>query len=109
MKPIFEPDVDRIITGTNSYGEKNLIYIKGVYWEDNLGEFVYTTEDDNCSFTESYLIEEGIVLADRNYDAINDLRERIDELLRENVDNRRIIRNLKTRLVEIQSIAKVVL
>lgn len=109
MKPIFEPDVDRIITGSNSYGEKNLIYIKGVHWDEDLGDFVYTTEDDKCAYTESFLVEEGIVLADRNYESINDLKERIDELLRENVDNRRIIRNLKTRLVEIQSIAKVVL
>ncbi len=109
MKPIFEPDVDRIVTGSNIYGEKNLIYIKGVYWDEDLGEFVYTTEDGNCAYTESFLVEEGIVLADRNYESINDLKERIDELLRENADNRRIIRNLKTRLVEIQSIAKVVL
>lgn len=109
MKPILEPDVDRIVTGSNIYGEKHLIYIKGVYWDEDLGEFVYTTEDDIGSFTESYLVEEGMILADRNYDAINDLKKRIDELLRENADNRRIIRNLKTRLVEIQSIAKVFL
>ncbi len=109
MKPIFEPDVDRIVTGSNIYGEKHLIYIKGVYWDDNLDDFVYTTENDNCSFTESYLVDEGIVLADRNYDVIKDLKGTIDELLRENADNRRTIRNLKTRLVEIKSIAKVVL
>lgn len=109
MKPIFEPDVDRIVTGSNIYGEKHLIYIKGVSWEEELGEFVYTTEDVNCAYTESYLVEEGLVIADRNYDTINDLKERIDELLRENSNKSRIIRNLKTRLVEIQSIAKVVL
>lgn len=51
MKPIFEPDVDRIVTGSNIYGEKGLIYIKGVHWDEELEEFVYTTEDVNCAFT----------------------------------------------------------
>lgn len=109
MKPRFEPDVDRIVTGSNIYGEKHLIDIKGVYWDENLEEFVYTTENDNCSFTESYLVDEGIVLADRNYDVIKDLKETINELLKENAANRRTIRNLKTSLFEIQSIAKEVL
>ncbi|QOC57399.1 hypothetical protein phi9181_ORF029 [Enterococcus phage 9181] len=109
MKPVFEPWKDRIIIGSNIYGEKHLAFIGGVNWDEELEEFVYTTEDDSSAFTESYLIEEGIVLVDRNYETTNDLKERIDELLIENSNKSRIIRNLKTRLIEIQSIAKAVL